>query len=436
MKEPPSKLLIVFLFASCALAQAQVSDSAMSGAYWEMWNPQVQERIDRGIEAHRKGDAAIRVGRNAGEVRVEQVSHDFLFGGNTFLFDDLGSERNNAIYRNTFGTLFNAATVAFYWKYLEPEQGKPRFAKGSSYIYRRPPPDPVVEFLNARGININGHAIIYGLRLHGHPEWMPENRDSMETLFREHVKQLARRYRGKVQRWDVVNECFDQANRGVMPDDYVFKTFRWARKYFPRNVQFNTNECDVHWGPTRRYVEIVRDLVDRGTRVDNVGVQSHIFDPLEAKDISEGKDVYIHPERLFETLDCLAETGKPIHVSEVTVCAPDSTLRGEQIQAIIARNLYRLYFSHPSVMGITWWNMVDGGGYPGEPSYSGLYHRNMSPKLVYGVLDDLIRNQWTTRLMLRPDADGKVRFRGFKGKYRISWTDKDGNVHEKFTVIR
>ena len=44
-------------------------------------------------------------------------------------------------------------------------------------------------------------------------------------------------------------------------------------------VQFNINDCDIHWGPTRRYVEIVRDLVDRGIRIDNVGVQMHIFNP-------------------------------------------------------------------------------------------------------------------------------------------------------------
>ena len=113
-------LIAAVLLLSGRTVQAQLPDTAMSEAYWKMWNPEVQARIDRDIEANRKADAAVRVGRGAGEVRVEQISHDFLFGGNTFLFDDLGSERNNAVYRNTFGTLFNAATVAFYWKYLEP----------------------------------------------------------------------------------------------------------------------------------------------------------------------------------------------------------------------------------------------------------------------------------------------------------------------------
>lgn len=405
-----------------------VPDSVMTQAYWDMWNKEIQDKIDAGIEQNRKGEAYVKLGKSAAgaTVHVEQVSSSFLFGGQTFLFDDLGSDEKNEVYRNTFGTLFNAATVAFYWKYLEPERGKPRFTADSPYIYRRPAPDPVVEYLNSKNININGHAIIYGIRVHGHPEWMPENRDTMEVLFSDHVKQLASRYGKKIQRWDVVNECYDQANRGIMPDDYVYKTFSWAKKYFPKNVQFNTNECDVHWGPTKRYVEIARDLIDRGAKVSNVGVQSHIFEASEAKDIANGYDPYISAARLFETLDCLSEVGRPIHISEVTVCAPDSTLWGEQVQAVITRNLYRLYFSYPNTMGITWWNMVDGGAYAGEPSFSGLYHTDMSPKLSYKVLDDLINHEWHTSMDVIADSSGNVVFRGFKGRYIISWTNHDG----------
>lgn len=415
-----------------------IPSDVMSRGYWEMWNPSVMEKIDRGIEENRKADAEVCLGRTAAgtEVHIEQISSEFLFGGQTFLFDDTGSPEGNQAYRDIFGTLFNAATVAFYWKYLEPEQGKLRFTADSPYIYRRPATDPVIDYLNSRNININGHAIIYGIRMHGHPEWMPEDRDAMEPLFREHVKTLAKRYGRKVQRWDVVNECIDQANRGIMPDDYVFKTFSWAKKYFPRKTRFNTNECDMHWGPTRRYVEIARDLIDRGAKVDNVGVQSHIFRADEAKDIASGIDGYINPERLFATLDCLADAERPIHISEVTVCAPDSTLWGEQVQAVITRNLYRLYFSHPKTMGITWWNMVDGGAYPGEPSFSGLFHKDMSKKLSYKALDELINKEWHTSLDVKADDSGRISFRGFKGNYRITWTDSKGKTHEKLHTLR
>ena len=100
------------------------------------------------------------------EIRAEQLSHDFIFGAHIFNFDQLGSYERNERYKALFGTLFNSATIAFYWKQLELEEGRPRFA--SEYRdseefwnscsepwkqphWRRPPTDKVVEFCLAKG---------------------------------------------------------------------------------------------------------------------------------------------------------------------------------------------------------------------------------------------------------------------------------------------
>lgn len=416
--------------------QGQKSDEAegsnvMSEAYLKLWNAEVQSKIDQDIERNRKADAVCYLKNvpEGTEVKVEQISHLFLFGGNTFLFGDLKTPEKNKKYEDTFGTLFNAATVAFYWKTLEPEQGKPRYEANSPYEYRRPATDPVVAFCESRGINMNGHAIIYGMRRWGHPTWMPEDRKEMEKIFEAHVRGLAERYKGRIQRWDVVNESIDQANRGLMPDDYTYKTYSWAMKYFPKSVSFNINDCDIHWGPTKRYVEIARDLIDRGIRLDNIGVQMHIFNPNGARNIANGADV-LTPEKNYAVLDCLADAERPVHISEVTVTAPDETPEGWKIQAAITRNLYRLWFSYPSVMGITWWNMVDGGAAPGEPSYSGLYDKEMNPKPVYYVLDSLINHEWKTKMTVKAGEKGSIKFRGFKGSYRLSWKDKSGKQQQ------
>ena len=63
-------------------AQAAEQSSAMSEAYWKLWNPDVQARIDRDIEQNRKADGAFQVeGVPAGaDVKVEQLSHAFIFG--------------------------------------------------------------------------------------------------------------------------------------------------------------------------------------------------------------------------------------------------------------------------------------------------------------------------------------------------------------------
>ncbi len=425
---------------NCAVAAwAQTNGVGISDAYKRLWeDPALTARIEKGIHDHRMAGAVLSLPsvKPGTEVMVEQTRHAFLFGGNSFLFGDLKTPEKNRRYAETFGTLFNAATVAFYWKTLEQEQGKPRFAEGSSYEYRRPPPDPVVAYMTSRGINMNGHAIIYGMRRWGHPEWMPENRKAMEPIFEGHVKTLAERYGARVQRWDVVNESIDQANRGLMPDDYTFKTFRWAARYFPSSVWLGINDCDIHGGPSRRYVEIVRDLIDRGVRIDGVGVQMHIYNPSESQRIAAGADL-LTPAKNYAVLDCLRDAERPIHISEVTITAPEDTAAGKEVQAVLTRNLYRLWFSYPEVMGITWWNVVDGGAAPGEPSFSGLYDTDMNPKPVYHALDALINREWKTRLTLKAEPGQPVTFRGFNGHYRVAWIDASGATRKaEFELVQ
>ena len=423
----------VFSLAVCAISAASViaqeKSPVMSEAYYKTWNDSLQNAIDANIEKYRKADAELILEnvKPGSVVTVEQLSSDFLFGSNIFLFDQLDSPEKNQKYKDAFGDLFNQATIAFYWKTLEPEKGKIRFAADSPYEYRRPATDPVVEFCESKGIYMKGHAIIYGIRSWGHPTWLPEDRNVMEKEFEEHIKTLAGRYKDRIQDWDVVNECHDQANRGLMPDDYTYKSFKWAEKYFPASVKFNTNECDMHWGPTKRYTEIARNLIDRGARVDYAGVQMHIFNPAEATKIAEGTDNgQLSPDRLWATLEELKNIERPIFISEVTISAPEDTPKGLEIQKILTRNMYRLWFSHPSVAGITWWNLVDGGAAPGEPSISGLFDKNMNKKPAYEALDQLINHEWRTNLTFKAPKDGKISWRGFKGDYKITYKDKKG----------
>ena len=81
-------------------------------------------------------------------------------------------------------------------------------------------------------------------------------------------------------------------------------------------------------------------------------------------------------------------------------------------------------------MGITWWNVVDDCGVPGEPSVSGLFTRNMEPKPSFYALDKLINREWKTQMTVRTGENGTVKFRGFKGRYRVSWKDKSGKQHQ------
>ena len=140
------------------------------------------------------------------------------------------------------------------------------------------------------------------------------------------------------------------------------------------------------------------------------------------------------PEDQIAMLRKLDTLGRPIHLSEITIPASDDSSEGLARQARLARDNYRLWFSWPSIYRITWWNMVDYT-YHKESLASGLFTKDMEKKPVYYALDKLINNEWRTRLSLKADEQGRIFFRGFRGKYRLSWEDSAGEKHAKFVEV-
>ena len=147
------------------------------------------KRAAEGIEANRKGDMRITVRDAKGcpvkgaQVKVEQKNHAFRFGANLFMLDELETEEKNEKYKQYFANLLNMATVPFYWDTLEPEEGKPRYAKDSPKIYRRPAIDLCIEFCEKHGIEPREHALAYDRFF---PEWLkkrsiPEVKKALEN---------------------------------------------------------------------------------------------------------------------------------------------------------------------------------------------------------------------------------------------------------------
>lgn len=403
----------------------------MGEVYWKAWDA-VQEQMDRDIEKYRKADY-VAEGFAPGEtVQVEQVSHQFLFGSNTFLFDHQKTEEGREAYKNLWRELFNAATVAIYWRDFEPVRGQLRWGADSPYIYRRPPVDPILDFCATNNINVNMHALVYGSNF-AVPKWWTRDyplRERERDIF-EHIALVGRHAGNRAQRWDIVNETLHQHFREPMPEDYYFKTYDWAKAMLPDSAQFGTNEGDLQWGcngDMKIIVRIVKNLIARGAKVDHVGIQCHIYNVKDFPPIVTGKARGLYPQSMRETLDFLATIGKPVQLSELTLCSPDGSEKGFLQQAELVRNFYRMIFSHPAVNALTWWNAVDFGGYGTEPEYSGLLTKDFKKKPAWYVLDELINKEWKTRLAVKADEKGVVRFRGFKGNYRL--TDSQGAVRK------
>ena len=103
--------------------------------------------------------------------------------------------------------------------------------------------------------------------------------------------------------------------------------------------------------------------------------------------------------------------------------------------ATLSSKMYRAWFAVEKMNGITWWNVVDNCGAPGEPSISGLFTRDMKAKTVYYALDDLINREWKTKTTVKAEG-GRVLFRGFRGRYRLSWKGEGGKEASKIAEVR
>jgi len=403
--------------------------------YFDEQKAQVESRTKHDIERHRKAFAVINVvdkegnPLNGAKIHINQKSHEFKFGCNIFMLDQFPDDEHNKKYREIFPELFNYAIAPFYWSDLEPEDGKPRFSKDSPNVYRRPAPDLVVEYCNEKGISVKGHPLIW---FHFLPEWLA--RDKNESFFRieRRIREISERYKTAICDWDVVNESLSGASYRVenrLPYDYVSRTLKLADHYFPGNRLFinetteYTWQSHFHWELSAFYLQI-ENLLMKGLRIDGIGMQYHLFRTPEK--LEKEAAIFLNPWCLFEVLDTYGKFNKPIHISEITVPAYGGTDDSKELQAQMTELLYKVWFSHPNMEAIVWWNLVDGtaayapmGSLKGENYYcAGLLNYDMTPKPVYKTLKRLIKEEWHTEEDLTV-CDGKALFHGFFGKYDV-----------------
>ena len=423
----------------------RAAEPVPSEAYQKLWNdPSVSRRIEDGIRTNRMDEAVLKFAGADGQpvsnatTRIEQTRHTFLFGANIFMLGCYPTARENEAYAQAFAGLFNAATVPFYWRAYEPERGVYRFAADSPLLRRRPPPEAVLAFCEQHGITPHGHTLVWDNPTWSIPDWLPAGLDERAQQIELWVKTLGGRYGGRIHKWDALNEpwwAMRRTPRVPMPPGYEVSAFKLAERYFPPGTCFFLNEATQVWDApeTEAHCQLVQSYRQQGARIDGLGLQFHFFKLPLMDDAANGKAY--PPPQLFAALDRIAQLGSPIHVSEITLPSNYTSHGGLQGQAVIARNLYRLWFSHPNVESITWWNVPDGAATAAESNLdSGLLHADLTPKPAYEALRELIHHDWKTRLSGTCNAQGMLAFRGFHGEYTVTAQAGTKTVKQTFQL--
>ena len=418
-----------------------MSDRRQALEFFEAEREATAARVAADIEKYRKGDATVTVtdaeGRPIPGARVLAVqrTHEFRFGANLFMLEELESEEKNEKYKQYFAEIFNIATLPFYWKDLEPTPGNRRFAKDSVPIYRRPPIDRCIEYCRAHGIEPREHCLNYESWI---PDWLiNEPVGVIKEKLEERIRILAERYGDVIPRWEVTNETL--YNRRYMPTsafyherDYVEWSFKTAAKYLKSNTLIiNDAHCNVWSGAfnydrSAYYMQIERAIA-AGAKIDAIGLQFHMFFNREHETASTR--LFYRPSHLFDVMDTYAALDRPLGITEITVPAYSGDPEDEAIQAEILEHLYSIWFSHPRMQEIIYWNLVDGYAAfapqgdmtAGENRYfGGLLRFDLSPKPAYYKLRELICERWHTETDLVTDALGACTFRGFYGRYELT----------------
>jgi endo-1,4-beta-xylanase len=284
--------------------------------------------------------------------------------------------------------------------------------------------DNLAAFASQNGMAVRGHPLVYQECL---PPWLAEGHfsyDEMAQILKDHVQTIARRYRGQVRAWDVVNEAIPWNGStadalmlwGTVPvkrtlfslalgPEYIEMAFRWAHEADPEAKLFY-NEYGIE-GTTRKAnqtYDLVRGLLARGVPIHGVGFQTHTS--------IHSASAWPPPEEeaFTATLARFADLGVDVQITEMDVDVNESSngrpvalppepelSRRLVLQADVYASAMRACLRVPRCTGFTTWGVgdahtwLDWSGNPDRVKRAPLlFDTGYLPKPAYQALHDLL----------------------------------------------
>ncbi len=390
---------------------------------------------------HRKAGINLRLVTQNGqpaanqEIKIEQRSHQFLFGVGGFDAVELtggkpdGSavdEKRAAYLQEKLDKLFainNYATLPFYLGRYEPQEGKPdekRLKAGARWFAER-------------NITTKGHPLCWHTVC---APWLM-NYSNAEILKKviARIERDVSAFAGLIDMWDVINEVvimpiFDKYDNAVTRICKEYGQVRIVKEVFEAAKRANPNAVLLlnDFDMSKDYEILIDKCLQTGIPIDVIGIQSHQH---------QG---YWGAEKVRDVLERFSRFGLPLHFTENTIISGDimpahivdlndwqvekwdTTPEGEERQKNELIEMYEILFSHPQVHAITTWSGADDAWLHAP---AGLLRTDNSEKPAYKALRAKIENEWRTEKTARTDENGNVNMEGFKGAYEISCMGKN-----------
>jgi endo-1,4-beta-xylanase len=262
------------------------------------------------------------------------------------------------------------------WELVEPERGELRYDDA----------DALVAWARERGKRVRGHTLVWHQQI---PGWVADvDRDELESVLVEHVKEVAGHFRGKVDSWDVVNEPFTDAGEwrsdkgfpflDALGPGYVEVALRAARAADP-DAKLFVNEIGAESGGPKLEAlkRMVRDLEARGVPLDGIGLESH----HEA-----GKAP--SRERVEQTIRELVALGVDVEITELDI---EDTGAGPEAQAQGYRDTAAACAAVRRCRRLTVWGVSDRDSWLGVESRPLPFDTALRPKPAWDALVEALR---------------------------------------------
>ena len=294
-------------------------------------------------------------------------------------------------------------TARMDWDHLQPTPGAHDFT-GVDADY---------DWATKNGMQFRGHTLVYGERA---PKWYAglPNRETAVKALEDHVALTCQHFAGRMQSWDVVNEAISMAS--PRPDhlrphvfldkigpEYLDIAYHTARANDATALLvYNEFGIEMEKPDQLEKRRVLFDLIDgfkkRGTPIDAVGLQSHLF----------YEDMRHFDEKAFSRfLDEIAARGLQVMLTELDCVdngAPSDIAARDAAIASVYRRYLDVALANQAVRTVITWGVSDrmswiiSIGDPRTKRADGLRPRPLPfdaddrPKPVYWAMVDALRH--------------------------------------------
>ena len=371
------------------------------------WRAAAAERIEK----IRKGDLIVRLldaqGQpvSGGSVSMQLKRHFFRFGS-AVSADLLAAQGEDADgYRALIERLFSAVV---FENDLKPQMYEKRKEKRQMSAL-----DSAIQWLENNHIQLRGHYLFQNAINSTMPQQIREigMAKYCETL-RESIRGRIDYMGSRACEWDAANHPIAWPSAKLLTQSEGFESIgedlmREIARLTPLPLVLNEdNLSEVKERQAYATWELLKHYRETGVRVDKLGHQAHYH-----------LANLISPEAFLKVADYYSEVVSAQLVTEFDV----RTNGDDQLAADFTRDLMTAVFSHPAFDGFLSWGFWEGKAHHGECMP---WRKDWSARPCGEMLEELLGNKWRTRVNLPVGTESLVAFRGFYGRYVVSYVSE------------